>query len=55
MVEPLLGKCRSMEFVNAADCKGDTALHIAAGEGNKQVMKLLLKCSADNAPKNNVS
>ena len=55
LVEPLLGKSRSTDFVNAPDNNGDTALHIAAGKGDKKVVKMLLKYGADDALKNNVS
>lgn len=55
LVEPLLGKSHSTDFVNATDSNGDSALHIAAGKGDKKVVKILLKYGADEALKNNVS
>lgn len=55
LVKPLLSKCHTVDFVNAADSNGDTGLHISAREEHKKVMKLLLKCNADVALKNNVS
>lgn len=54
-MKPLLNKCHRAEFVDAADCNGDTALHISSREGYKDVMKLLLKYNADTGLKNNVS
>ena len=55
LVEPLLAKSHSTDFVNAPDSNGDTALHIAAEKGDKKVVKVLLKHGADDALKNNVS
>ena len=52
---PLVGKYHSVEFVIAADSNGNTALHVAAREGDKKIVKLLLKHSADDSLKNNVS
>lgn len=47
-----------MEFVNAADSNGDTALHAAAsseGDTFKKIVKTLLQYGADDSVKNNVS
>ena len=55
LVEPLVGKSRSTDFVNAPDGNGDTALHTAAEKGDKKVVKVLLKHGADDSLKNNVS
>ena len=54
LVEPLLNRDSTAEFINAQDSNGDTALHIACRRGHKEAIKLLVTKGAVKDIKNQV-
>ena len=55
LVKPVLRLCHKQRFIDAVDCKGNTALHIATEKGFIEIMKLLIKNKANPKVRNHVS